>query len=136
MFRTNMTLYQKQLQPKCWALLSRLRQMKHELGPSKKDKYRRKGKGRRCCLGDRIFQLLAALAVLHHDYLKNRMNCTRMISRKGWIHPNLQNFPSAKQLHQLFIHIYFCLHPKCNLMPGVRPFILNKKKKLWNNSAP
>ena len=40
----------------------------------KKDKCRRKGKGRCCCLGERI-QLLAALVILHYrTILKNRMN--------------------------------------------------------------
>ena len=36
--------------------------------------YRREGKGRRCCLGDRIIQFLAALAILHQEDLKNRIN--------------------------------------------------------------
>ena len=44
----------------------------------KKDKNRRKGKGRRFCLGEDI-QFLAALAVLPRTILKNRMNSTRMI---------------------------------------------------------
>ena len=30
-------------------------------------------KGRRCCLGDEFIQFLAALAILHQDYLKNKM---------------------------------------------------------------
>ena len=56
---------------------------------------RRKGKGRRCCLVDRNYSFLAALVVLHKDDLKNRMNFTRKIERKGWIHNILQNRPST-----------------------------------------
>ena len=56
---------------------------------------RRKGKGSRCCLVDRNYSFLAALVVLHKDDLKNRMNFTRKIERKGWIHNILQNRPST-----------------------------------------
>ena len=35
------------------------------LQPWKKDKYRRKGKGHRCCLEAEYIQLLASLAILH-----------------------------------------------------------------------
>ena len=45
----------------------------------KKHKYIRKGKGRRCCLGDRIYQYLAMLAIVNKDNLNNRLNCSRMI---------------------------------------------------------
>ena len=34
--------------------------------------------------------------ILHYDHLKNRMNGTRMIWRKEWIHPIVQNRPCAK----------------------------------------
>ena len=49
--------------------------------PQLKDKYRRKGKRRRCCLRDRIYSIpcCASLAFLHQGELKNRTNCTRMI---------------------------------------------------------
>ena len=42
----------------------------------KKDFYRREGKGRHFCFGDK-------------DDIKKRINCTRMLWRKGWIHPIL-----------------------------------------------
>ena len=47
--------------------------------------HRRQGKDRRFCLGIEFIQLLAALAVLHQDDIKTRMNCTRMIERKRMI---------------------------------------------------
>ena len=53
-------------------------------------KTRRKGKGRPYCLGRKnFFKFLAALAILTMKILNNRMNCIRMIKRKGWIHPVL-----------------------------------------------
>ena len=44
--------------------------------PQKKDKYRREGKGRRCCLGDELIQLHAALQLFctMQDDFKKRMN--------------------------------------------------------------
>ena len=39
----------------------------------KKDKYRRDGKGRRCCLGTELIQFLAALAIFHQDDMKKRI---------------------------------------------------------------
>ena len=54
--------------------------------PKQKDKYRRKGKGRRCCLGAELFQVFVALAIyfelgrieekdeLQKDDLKKRIN--------------------------------------------------------------
>ena len=42
--------------------------------------HRREDKGRRCSFGETKFmQHLAALAVQHPDYMKKRINCTRMI---------------------------------------------------------
>ena len=35
---------------------------------------KRKGKCRRCCFGDDFTQFLAALAILHHDYMKTEFN--------------------------------------------------------------
>ena len=42
----------------------------------KKDKDKREGKGCRCCLGGHAesFNFYAALAILHEDVLKNRVN--------------------------------------------------------------
>ena len=57
----------------------------------------------------------AALAVLHRDDMKNGMNCIRLILTKGWIHPFLQNRPSAKQLERLKIE--YILPPKTDAMP-------------------
>ena len=46
----------------------------------KKDLYRRLGQRSSLLLGGtELIQFLAALAVLHHDDVKKRMNCTRMI---------------------------------------------------------
>ena len=39
-----------------------------------KDLYRRKGKGRRCCLGDRIYSIPCHLSILHQDDMKKIMN--------------------------------------------------------------
>ena len=47
--------------------------------PYKKDKYRRKGKGRRCCLGVRIYSIPCCAKCFALDYLNYRMKCTRMI---------------------------------------------------------
>ena len=57
------------------------------LAPQKKNLNRREGKGHRW--GTKLIQFLAALAILHQDDLKNRMNCTS-IWRIGWINPFLQ----------------------------------------------
>ena len=46
---------------------------------TEKDLYRREGEGRRCLLGTEFIQFLAALAILHQDDRKKRMNCTRTI---------------------------------------------------------
>ena len=57
----------------------------------KKDKDRREGKSRRCYLGGRIYSIpCLAIAILHHDDFKNRMNCTWLIWRIWWNHPFLQ----------------------------------------------
>ena len=47
-------------------------------------------------LGTEFIKCLALLPVLHSDDSKNMMNRTRMISRKGLVHPILQTCPSAK----------------------------------------
>ena len=49
--------------------------------PYMKDKYRREGKGRRCCLMDGI----EAIAILHQDNLKKKMNRITATWRKGCI---------------------------------------------------
>ena len=46
--------------------------------------------------GGRIYiPFLSTLAVLHKTILHNRVNCTRMIERKGWIHSFLVLSKSA-----------------------------------------
>ena len=64
--------------------------MKHE-AQKKKDKYRRKGKGHRSCLGDRVYiQLMAELAIfLFKMILKNRMNSSFSSNNSGAFHPIL-----------------------------------------------
>ena len=61
--------------------------MKHE-AQKKKDKYRRKGKGHRSCLGDRVYiQLMAELAIfLFKMILKNRMNSSFSSNNSGAFH--------------------------------------------------
>ena len=53
---------------------------------SKKDLYKRKGKGHRCCLGTELIQFLSTLAVLLFCTTMTWTNCTRMI----WSNPILQ----------------------------------------------
>ena len=48
--------------------------MAENKGGGKKDTARREAKGRRCCLGAEFNKFLAALAILHLDDLKKRMN--------------------------------------------------------------
>ena len=43
--------------------------------------------------GTEYIHFLTALFILKYDDLNNRMNYTRMIWSKGWIHPFLQNRP-------------------------------------------
>ena len=45
--------------------------------------------------GAALIQFLAALAILHQENLKNRMNCTRRIWRKGWIKSSWCKMASA-----------------------------------------
>ena len=40
--------------------------------------------------GTEFFKFLDVLAILHHKWMKKRMNCTRIIWRIGWIHPILK----------------------------------------------
>ena len=40
--------------------------------------------------GTEFIRILAALAILHQNDMKKEINCTRMIWRKGWIHPLIQ----------------------------------------------
>ena len=48
------------------------------------------GDGRLCCLGDRIDSILAALASLHQDDLKNRMISWCKSSFYSSYHPDAQ----------------------------------------------
>ena len=51
--------------------------------PWKKDLYRREGKGRRCCLEDRIYSIpCRVIGVFPQNDMKKRINCTRMILTK------------------------------------------------------
>ena len=64
--------------------------------PQKKEKIQKKMQMSSLLFGDINYSIpCASYLVLHKDNLKNRMNCTRMIWRKGWINPILQNRPSA-----------------------------------------
>ena len=56
----------------------------------KKDKDRRGGKGRRCCLGDRI-DSIAVLAILLQDDLKKEMNLSYYLYRPYTNNPILQS---------------------------------------------
>ena len=62
----------------------------HTISTQKKDKDRREGKGRRCCLGGRIDSISCLASYfspgqfeeqdeLHHDDTRNRINCVRTI---------------------------------------------------------
>ena len=67
------------------------------LSAMKKDKYRRKGKGHRCCLGGAEFiKFLAALAILHEDDLKNRMNSSFSFKSSWSNSAYYTNRPSAQ----------------------------------------
>ena len=55
------------------------------LGIKKKDKDRREGKGRRCCLGDGINSIhCRIIAIFHQDDSKKRMNRKTTTWRNGW----------------------------------------------------
>ena len=64
----------------------------------KKDLYRREGKGRRGCLGDRIYSIPCHTSYFalgwneekdefHQDDMNKSLNCNRMIWRKGLLSP-------------------------------------------------
>ena len=44
------------------------------LPPIEEGERKKKSKVRRCCVGEEFIQFLAALAILHKDDFKNRMN--------------------------------------------------------------
>ena len=73
--------------------------------------------------GEEFINFLDALAVLSWIILNNRMNCTRKIWKKGWIHPIIknrsrQNSESGKEFNTFFfpnrcddLWLYFCVNP-------------------------
>ena len=91
----------------------------------KKDKDRRKGKGRRFCLGVRFIKFLAALAVLHKHDSKNRMNCTRMIcfvlGKIDRAARNLINLPPKQQRRPSPFLLYYYLSFFYALKPQPQP---------------
>ena len=84
------------------------------------DKDRRKGKGRRFCLGGRINSIACRASCFALDDLKNRMNCT--FERKGGIHPLLQNPP--RQNSQRVKELYKFFPPKTAAKTFTFTFIL------------
>ena len=97
------------------------------LRTQKKDKYRRKGKGRRCYLGGRFIQFLAALATvyfaqdyieekdeLHQDDQKEKDCLSSYISNRL-----VQNSQLGKELNKFFppnssdknLRLFFSLYP-------------------------
>ena len=81
----------------------------------KKDKYIRKCKGRRCCLGDKIIHFLAALAVmLSSDY--EEQDELILFFKLFWCNSSYSsNRPSAKLL--TWRGIQQILYPKQQLRP-------------------
>ena len=63
---------------------------------TEKDKDRRKGKGRRFCLGEECIQFLAALAVLPRTILNKRMNFNFL--RRLSAPTDKKNFPGSATL--------------------------------------
>ena len=63
-------------------LCSSPRRRKGSLHPYKKDKDSRKGKGRRCCLGGRIYSIPCRTSCFAQVDLNNGMNCTKL-ARQG-----------------------------------------------------
>ena len=73
--------------------------------------------------GTEFIQFQAALAVLHQDDRQKRINCTRMIWIKWWIHPCLrivlvENSKRGKELNKFYplnssddLCLVFCINP-------------------------
>ena len=92
--------------------------------------YRTEGKGRRCCLGHRIYSFPCRTSyfapgwyvekdeLLHKGVMKKRINFTRMIWRKGLIHHILQIVLHGKEMNKVCppnnsddLCLLFCINP-------------------------
>ena len=84
---------------------------KGQVSRKKKDFYRREGKGRRCCLGDRVYSIpfhATGYYFAPPDDLKNRMNSSFSSYHPGVIYPFL---------HIILVHIASAARNLINSVP-------------------
>ena len=77
--------------------------------------------------GTEFIEFLATLAILHQDDMKKRINCTRMIWRKGWISPGL--YEESMNQDDVKKRILFFKSPWCKIASGARNWIKSVPKQ-------
>ena len=97
--------------------------MRHKLvrgvTSQKKDKYRRKGKGRRCCLGERIYSIPCSTSCFAQDDLKNILFFQIILVQFSQRGKELNNFFSQNRSDDLCL--LFCLYPFSMTEPNHSP---------------
>ena len=99
--------------------------------PQKKDKCRGKGKGRRCCLVDRIYSIPCCASYFATDDLKNWMNSSFSLYHPGAIYPILhvvlvQKSQRGKDWNTICppnssddVCLFFCINPSSMVSPSM-----------------